>query len=130
VQRAGKILLLLLSLLLLLLLLLLVPLPLTLITQRSNAWDLFSGAQPRPRLSIDACRPGLEPAGDAAARAQWRVSCAAAAALMLPALPAGFSGSEGACLCANEDGPAIVNSGLQAYDLMARVRHCHTSHNT
>jgi hypothetical protein len=104
VQCAGK------KLLLLLLLLLLI----LIIAQRSNAWDLFSGMRPSLRLSIDACRPGLAPASDAAEAAQWRVLCAAAAALMLPALPAGFAGREGTCLCASEDGPAMINSGLQA----------------
>ncbi len=43
-----------------------------------------------------------------------RVTCAAAAALMQPALADAFAGQEGRCSCDRGDGAAIVNSGLKA----------------
>ncbi len=43
-----------------------------------------------------------------------KVTCAAAAALMLPALPSAFAGYDGECLCSEGGGGAIINSGLKA----------------
>lgn len=84
------------------------------IPQHSNSWDLFAGGDGHRRIAIGSCDQSLRASAMQPIDEDMRVTCAAAAALMLPPLPAAFSGYDGECLCSRDSGGAIINSGLKA----------------